>query len=375
MADGSLRPIETLNIGDSVLAHDGIEQVTTTVLARIVPPPKLVYKLTFSDGNTLTLTDSHPIATPLQEWKSLNPDETKKENPHLPVTKLRVGDTISTIYGSCTLIAIHPYDIVQIYNVMVDNPHTFYANSVLVHNKIASAGGDQADLAHTFTAKVTWVAEGLEHSFMAVAHWAAENLEKAVAAVAHWTEENVIHPVIAAAQWVEENVQHQVTAAAEWIEKNVIHPVVAAAEWTAVNLTYLFTGHADWVGKNLEHVFEGVATWIGKDLEHTFTAAASWVGIPGFAGGVENYSGGPAFIAESGPELVMLPSGSSVYPLSTGASVPSINPVPLASGTGAGGSSPQSINLTVHLDGQAIISAMGIPLSQNIRLANGLRAS
>jgi hypothetical protein len=37
--------------------------------------------------------------------------------------------------------------------------------------------------------------------------------------------------------------------------------------------------------------------------------------VPGFAGGVENFSGGPAWVGERGPELVNLPKGSSVTPL------------------------------------------------------------
>lgn len=36
--------------------------------------------------------------------------------------------------------------------------------------------------------------------------------------------------------------------------------------------------------------------------------------LPGFANGVENFSGGPAIVGERGPELVNLPSGSSVIP-------------------------------------------------------------
>lgn len=38
------------------------------------------------------------------------------------------------------------------------------------------------------------------------------------------------------------------------------------------------------------------------------------VNVPGFAGGVENFSGGMALVGENGPELVNLPSGSDVIP-------------------------------------------------------------
>lgn len=40
--------------------------------------------------------------------------------------------------------------------------------------------------------------------------------------------------------------------------------------------------------------------------------------IPGFAGGVRNFSGGLALVGERGPELVRLPGGSDVIPFGTG---------------------------------------------------------
>lgn len=54
--------------------------------------------------------------------------------------------------------------------------------------------------------------------------------------------------------------------------------------------------------------------------------------IPGFASGVENFSGGMAMVGEKGPELVNLPKGSDVIPY----------------GQGGGKSSPV-INLTFHI--------------------------
>lgn len=39
--------------------------------------------------------------------------------------------------------------------------------------------------------------------------------------------------------------------------------------------------------------------------------------LPGFAGGVDNFSGGMAVVGENGPEIINLPRGSSVYPNGT----------------------------------------------------------
>jgi hypothetical protein len=139
MADGTEKAIETLQIGEKVLACDGGKQITTTILALITPPPKRVYKLTFSDGQTLTLTDSHPVAT-TEGWKALSVEHAKQENPDLSVTALQIGDSVCTTYGACTLTSILPLQGVrQIYNITVDAPHTFYAGGILVHNKMLNS--------------------------------------------------------------------------------------------------------------------------------------------------------------------------------------------------------------------------------------------
>jgi hypothetical protein len=137
MADGTEKAIETLQEGEQVQGHDGEKQVVTTILATIKPLPKQVYELLFSDGKSLTLTDAHPIAT-VQGWKSLNPLATKRENPDVSVSLLEIDDVVITVNGTCVLTAIEPGEIVQVYNLTVDEPHTFYANGVLVHNKMAN---------------------------------------------------------------------------------------------------------------------------------------------------------------------------------------------------------------------------------------------
>jgi hypothetical protein len=127
----------------------------------------------------------------------------------------------------------------------------------------------------------------------------------------------------------------------------------------------------------------------------------SGISIPLFASGVENYSGGPAMIGEGGsPEIVAyngqyamvnqptfanLPSGSSVYPMQSlsnyafanpsvlGSGGGSFSPISLGGGGGSGGG-PQAINVHVDIAGQSIISAIGLPLAETVRVSSGLRA-
>jgi hypothetical protein len=421
MADGTEKSIETLQIGERILAHDGIDEVITTVLTRIVPPPRQVHKLIFSNGSTLTLTDSHPVATPLQGWKALSVEHAKLENPDLPISPLCVGDSVLMSYGICELVSIEPKAVVQIYNITVGRPHTFYANHVLVHNKGESmtatgTGTESVSLSHTFTASVTWEANNLNKQFTAAAQWAAQNLIKAVTAVANWAEQGVQHAVTAVANWAEQGVQHAVTAvanwaeqnvvhpvvaAAQWAEQNVVHPVVAAAQWAEQNVTHAVTAAAKWAESNVEHDAVAVAKWSGENLEHTFIATASWImgGMAGFAEGTSSAPGGVAMIAEAGspevvehngqfslfdkPAFVNLPAGAAVYPMQD---IGTSSPRQLASGTvgdvtpitlpiiGGSSAGPQTANIHVHLDSQMLISLMGASLQQSINVGMGKRS-
>jgi hypothetical protein len=411
MADGSGRAIETLQIGEKVQSHDG----ATAILALIKPPQKPVYTLKFSDGNKLTLTDSHPIAS-LQGWKALSVEHAKQENPDLDVTTLEIGDSVHTIDGTCELTAIHPpQGVVQVYNITVGEPHTFYANNILVHNKMGSMsnsgeGSENVSISHTFTATVNWAATGLEKQFTAAAQWAEQNLVHTAIAAAQWAEQNLLHTATAAAQWAEQNLTHEATAAAEWAEQNLIHPAIAAAQWAEQGLIHDATAVATWAEQGLEHLFTGKAAWIGQDLEHMFTAVAQWTAQnlnPSFtvnpsvtmlAEGTSNFAGGPAIVGEAGPEVVShngqyslfnqgatlldLPAGASVYPMKnlSSSSVAQFADgtgdgpiIPLTFGASGGSNAPHSINVFVQLDSQSILSAIGMPMAQNIRLASGLR--
>jgi phage-related protein len=59
--------------------------------------------------------------------------------------------------------------------------------------------------------------------------------------------------------------------------------------------------------------------------------------IPGFASGVQNFGGGLAVVGENGPELLDLPSGSSVYPNSVYESLTAPRPLVAAASVPAAG--------------------------------------
>lgn len=413
MADGSEKPIETLQIGEQVHTYDGAKHRHAVITDRITFHTKQTYALTFSDGTVLLTTDSHPIAT-TQGWKSISPESTALENPGLPVTPLTIGDAIYTVSGiTCYLASIQKREIAQVYNITVDTAHTYYANNILVHNaKGFTSGGEGSEnvsLSHTFTATVTWAAQNLEKSFTAAAQWAEQNLLHQATAAAQWAESNLVHMAVAAAEWEEQNLEHTATAMATWAEQGLEHMATAVATWAEQGLEHQATMVGQWAEENLNHTFYGIAQWIGQNLEHTFNAVAQWSAqnlTPSFtvnpsvtmlAEGTSNFAGGPAIVGEAGTEvvahngqyslvnqatLVNLPQGASVYPMKNLSSnvaqfadgIGDGSIIPLNIGMrGSSGGMPESVNVMVYLDTQSLMAAMGLPFAQTIRVTSGMR--
>jgi hypothetical protein len=415
MADGSSKTIETLQIGERVLAHNGKKQVHATITDCITFPAKQTYKLVFSDGPILFTTDSHPIAT-TRGWKSISPASTAQENPGLPVTTLAVGDNIYTADGTiCHLVSLQKHDIVQVFNITVNASHTYYANNILVHNaKLGSSGGmtnggvgsEQVSLSHTFTANVTWEANNLAKQFTGVASWAAQGLSNTFQGIANWVGQGLSNTFQGIANWVGQGLSNTFQGIANWVGQGLQNTFQGIANWVGQGLQNTFQGVANWVGQGLNNTFKGIASWLGSGLEHTFNAVANWTAqnlTPNFtvnpsftmlAEGTSNWGGGPAIVGEAGPEvvesngqysmfnqgasLVDLPSGSNVYPMKNLQSssvtqfADGIGGGAISSGGSSSGNIPQSINLHLQI-GDAVFSQMGISLAQNMRLTAGLR--
>jgi hypothetical protein len=91
------------------------------------------------------------------------------------------------------------------------------------------------------------------------------------------------------------NAFAQFAKALEQILIQLAATILKAAALAAI-ITLIFPGAAG--GKSFSDIFNAI---LGK-------------GIPKFAGGVQNFGGGAAWVGENGPELVTLPSGASVIP-------------------------------------------------------------
>lgn len=428
MADGTHKAIETLQVGERIQGRDG---VVASIQAHMAFPDRQVYTLTFSDGKTLTLTAGHPLFSPLQGWRSLSPEQTHKENPELAVTKLEIDDSIHTINGAVTLLSITPTPgLVPVYNITVDGPHTFYANGVLVHNKIHEMqqnigdqisqtlssiqlphidfSGIQSSLSGAFShielphIDLGGITSSLSGMFSGI-HLPSLDLSGITSSLGSMFSGIHLPPMPDFAGTISQemgslfsgihlpslpDVAGQIGSELGGLFSGIHLPSLPdLAGSISQELGSLFSGIklpslpdiAGDINSAMSNMFSGIhlpslpdiAGSINSALSSLFSGISGSIGsIPGFAAGVENFEGGLAYVHAN--ELISLPRGSSVYPLSTGAGVGgSITPISLGAGAGSGG--PQSVNVIVNLDSAAIIQQMGLPLAQSIRLSTGNR--
>ena len=144
MADHHATPIETVQVGDQVVATDpGTGETAArpvTALIRHSGPHRMV-DVGFGDGTRIVATDHHPF------W-----DVTTGR--FVDATDLHVGDRVRGSDGAALAVTtVRSYDaVLTAYNLTVDDIHTYYTGTtpVLVHNSC----GDAAETAGEDAVKV-----------------------------------------------------------------------------------------------------------------------------------------------------------------------------------------------------------------------------
>ena len=139
MADGSLKNIENVKIGDRVLSydmkHDRFSSWTVKMLGKPIHP---VYDI--NDG-LLQMTKDHPLYVKKTDgrsgWGAVNPDNNMvrlREN----VLTLEVGDQLFSSDGKWITITkiTHGSEHVQTYNLWsISGVQTYFANGILVYEE------------------------------------------------------------------------------------------------------------------------------------------------------------------------------------------------------------------------------------------------
>lgn len=154
MSDGEERRIDEIEPGELVLAPIG--RVGRVI--NVETPPLGDRRLYSLNGSRPFITAEHPVMT-ARGWRSVDPDATAAENPRLAVKRLRVGDRLTRVVGVAATVAAadfgrgsfpevvlgpvplftlraHEGDPTRtLYNLVLDEGHSYFANGYLVHNK------------------------------------------------------------------------------------------------------------------------------------------------------------------------------------------------------------------------------------------------
>jgi hypothetical protein len=137
MADGSIKSIEDVVIGDKLIGKDGM--INTVI--EYIRPTLGERTLVGFNGITPFITNDHPVLTIDGTWKSVDPAGTasKYAAAKLNAGQLSIGDTIATGDGvGFKIVSIEEHadsaDL-QVYNFSLNGNNTYIANGLVVHNK------------------------------------------------------------------------------------------------------------------------------------------------------------------------------------------------------------------------------------------------
>ena len=144
LMNGTVKPIEAIQIGDVL---EGMDGVPNTVLA--FDHPLLGNRSLFAiNDQQFFVTAEHPFLT-VEGWKAIDPAATARENAHLTVEPLKLGDILILNDGNSMelvhLSETHASVDTQLYNFVLDGNNTYCANGFLVHNKGGGGGGGGSD--------------------------------------------------------------------------------------------------------------------------------------------------------------------------------------------------------------------------------------
>ncbi|MFH1235693.1 MAG: Ig-like domain-containing protein [Parcubacteria group bacterium] len=127
MSDGTAIPISEVRIGDEVLTYTSLGDMTL-VPARVMNTLEHNVDEYLVINGSLTVTPEHIIWLN-DRWQ--------------PIGNARVGDRVVNAQGTTVQITsiTRRHDLLTVYNLHVEGPHTFFANGVYVHNE--KGGGRQ----------------------------------------------------------------------------------------------------------------------------------------------------------------------------------------------------------------------------------------
>ena len=143
MADGTLKNIEDVVVGDKVKGHKNDNEVI-----KLDPTLLATRKLySFNNNDHYFFTSEHPFMTE-EGWKSIKPEKTKERDGvelyEQLKGELKIGDKLVTDKGLIEITNIESKKMnnpeMPLYNFNVSNDNSYIADGYVVHNKGGTGG-------------------------------------------------------------------------------------------------------------------------------------------------------------------------------------------------------------------------------------------
>ena len=157
MADGTLKNIEDVVVGDEVKGENGTN--TVIKLDPVLLGDRKLY--TFNDSEHYFFTSEHPFMTE-QGWKSVKPEKTKERDGIELYNQLKgaleIGDKLVTGDGTFEITNIKSKEMnepeMPLYNFHISNDKSYVADNYVVHNKGCFLAGTLISMADGSTKAV-----------------------------------------------------------------------------------------------------------------------------------------------------------------------------------------------------------------------------
>jgi hypothetical protein len=141
LKDGSQKSIKNIQPGEIVLSfNESKNQIEENrILSKIGKITDSIVRYTFTNGVVIESTKDHPYYVNGLKIASFDPiTTTDKYGFEIDVDLIKIGDIVNLEDGSTSIIeSIEELDNLQkVYTLEIENNHNFYANGILVHNKV-----------------------------------------------------------------------------------------------------------------------------------------------------------------------------------------------------------------------------------------------
>ena len=145
MADGTLKVIEDIKVGDRVISFDGKVFSGQNVKNVWNNGKRWTVEVRCKDGIELKCTQDHRIMTQ-DGWKMVC-DIVKGDCVYTPIEQgCNENEVVYGDFMCVPVVSVEKSGIETVYDIEVENTHNFLANNVLVHNCIAKKMGTREEL-------------------------------------------------------------------------------------------------------------------------------------------------------------------------------------------------------------------------------------